>query len=488
MCSNRVRIKLILFFFIFFQALHIFFFKAPTPVDSGSLTAASDTLSNSRLSFSGKVSGTYAAGSSIFTMQSSSNPDVNTNHLFPQDTIAIGTNAPQTVATISASTVFGTTTGITNQLADGNDIIASQSATHTIGFTTASTVVDGAIRVLIPGSSNNCIPIGGSSAGFNFCNMTGSDVTCPTGGSVTWESATATNSATFGNSTHAFECRFRGSLANATALTMTIGGTNKLINPAPKTGHSQGTADTHLVRIQELSYGTGYGIVDSVTVTVSPIEAVLVSTTVNPSLSFQIAGVAAGQSICGTGAGRDTNVATTSTSVPFGELTGSDAFYNAAHSLSVATNATSGYTVKVGEDSRLAKPTDISTFIPNTTCDAGPCTYDTTNQATKQLWSTSTSYGWGYSLRNVSSTTTFQYDDTTNGCVGGGSTNFCARPFACTVAGNCGGSANAEQRIAYSSGPSGSQSLWVCYRLNYSSTQATGYYQTRVMYYASATF
>ncbi len=475
--------KFVVFVFVFFQFAYLFLLKVPqfnTPVDSGNLTSASDTLSNSRLSFYGKVSGTYISGSSSFTMQGSGNPDNNTNNLFPNDTVLLGSNNSQNVASVSSSLNFSTSTVTTNQLANGDAIYATQSATHALAFTTASTIVDGAIRVLVPAgdstsASNNHLPDGGGTAGFDFNGMTSSDVTCPTGGSVTWAAATATASATFGSNLHAFECRFTGTLNASTALTMTVGGTNKLINPAPKTGHVQGTADTYTVKIQELQYPS-YAPIDETSVTVSPIEAVLVSATVNPSLTFTIASQNQGLTRCG----RATTVATTATSVPFGNLTGSDTFYHAAQQLSISTNATTGYTIKVGEDDELTK-LGSATTIADTTCDSSGCP----NPATYAKWTSTGTYGWGYSLENVSAATiAFQYNTNAGACDGTGD---CSKQFACTNASNC-SSVNSAETVASSSGPVSTQSFYVCYRLDYGPTQATGYYQTRVMYTAIAAF
>jgi len=71
----------------------------------------------------------------------------------------------------------------------------------------------------------------------------------------------------------------------------------------------------------------------------------LVSATVDPSLTFTIAGVASGQTINGATA---TNVATTTdaNTIPFGSVSASSNKI-AAHDLSIATNAAEGYTVYI---------------------------------------------------------------------------------------------------------------------------------------------
>lgn len=480
--------KFILILFVFLQGAQIFLYNIPKlkiqEVDSGNLTTATDTLSNSRLSFYGKIAAATDLNTDTFTLTASA-PDVNNAHLFPQDVVLIGSNNSRTVATTSGTLQFSTTTKTTNQLAANDAVYATQSATHTVTFTTVSTgnIQGGAIRVLIPAgdntsASNNSLPDGGATDGFDFNSIVAGSVTCPTGGGVTWATATATASATFGNRQHAFECRFFGGSLAAGAYTFTIGGAIKLINPAPRSVHTQGAADTYIIKIKQLDYVSGYTEVDTVNVTTSPVEAVLVSATVNPSLTFSIAGLAAG-TYCGVSART-----TTATTVSYGELTGSDTFYDAAQLISVATNATSGYTIKLAEDDDLKKP-GLATYIAVGTCDSG-ATCSTTSQG---KWQVASNYGWGYSLETVSGSPTlaFNYNDTSGGnCAGG--TTYCAKAFACNnLSAGC-AATTAEQTIASSTVPVSTQTFRTCYRLNYGPTQATGYYQTRLLYYALATF
>ena len=483
--KSRILYKLALYSFVLFQGTFLFLVKAPSPTDSGNLYSASDTLSNSRLSYYAKVSGAQSVGTTNWTIQNSGNPDTNTNHLFPQDHISIGNIGNMQVATVSGTTSFSTVGASTIGIANGDTIYASQSAAHVLTFTNQSAITQGAIRVLIPAGtntsgSNDGAPDGLSTAGFDFNNIAAANITCPTGGGVgTWQTPTATPSSTFGSNYHAFECRFAGSLSAAQALTFTIGNTSRaLINPAPKTGHTQGLADTYNVRLQLLQY-PNYNVVDSVIVTVSPVEAVLVSATVNPSLTFQISGVSASTTHCGV----STSVTTTATSVPFGDITATGAFYDAAHQLSVSTNAVSGYVVKVAEDDELSADTNgdgtPDTTLPDTTCDGANCSATTTGR-----WNTTSTEGWGYSLENSSSTVPFQYSTVTGNCSGG---TYCAKQFACNNSTAC-SSVTAAQQIASSTAPSSTQNLYVCYRLNVGASQQAAYYQTRILYIATGTF
>lgn len=82
--------------------------------------------------------------------------------------------------------------------------------------------------------------------------------------------------------------------------------------------------------------------VDEGTVMFINTEGQAVSMTVDPSLSFTIAGVADTATVNGT----DLSVTTTSTEIPLGTVT-TDANAVAAHDLTVGTNASNGYTVYI---------------------------------------------------------------------------------------------------------------------------------------------
>jgi hypothetical protein len=92
--STKFLFKITLSLFIFSQSFYIFLVILPQKqkVISGNLTSSSDTLSNSRLSYSGKVSGAHTAGATTINLQSGAGnaPDINTNHLFPKDVVSIG--------------------------------------------------------------------------------------------------------------------------------------------------------------------------------------------------------------------------------------------------------------------------------------------------------------------------------------------------------------------------------------------------------------
>lgn len=508
MSKKKFLYKFILIFFVFFQASYLFLVKTVKIVDSGNLYSASDTLSNSRLSFYGYVNGAHSAGTTTINITTSRSsympPDINTNHLFPLDRISIGPNGycdtsgttPCQVSTVQSSSAFTLVKGLRVGASNGDPIYATESAIHNIAFTTQTTVANGSVVVYIPaGGSNSATsqdgaPDGGPNAGFDLNGITSANVTCPTGGGVSWGSPTVTAYQLVGsNRYHKFSCSYTGTLTS-TSLTMTIGNTTKaLVNPAPKVNasytHAQGTADSYNVLIQLLDSGSN--IIDDVIVTVSPIEGVLVSATVNPSLTLTIAGQNSG-TICG----QTLNVTgSTAYSVPFGDITQTSTFLNAAQKITVSTNATSGYYLKVAEDDEMSADLNgdgiPETTLADTTCDDSLCTHTTSDH-----WNSTSTYGFGYSLQNIDAhTIAFQYSDTTGNCAGG---TYCARNFACVDNLNpanptaCSTNDASAQTIASSTTVAANEDLYVCYRLNIGPTQPAGYYQTRIYYIAYGTF
>jgi hypothetical protein len=500
--------KFIVVLFIFFQTSYLFLLKLPQPINAGNLYNASDTLSNSRLSYYGKVNGAHTAGTTSIAIKTSRTsylpPDINTNHLFPLDNLSLGPNGycdvsgtdKCKVSAVQNTSNFILVKGLRVGLSDGDPIYATQSAIHNIAFTTQTTVANGSVVVYIPAggsdsaTSQDGAPDGGPNAGFDLNGITSSNVSCPTGGGVAWGSPTITAYQLVGsNRYHKISCPYTGTLAS-TALTMTIGNSSKApVNPAPKVNasytHTQGTADSYNVLIQLLDGSSN--IIDHVIVTTSPIESVLVSATVNPSLTLTIAGQNTG-TICGQTL---TVTGSTAYSVPFGDITQTNTFLNAAQKITVSTNATSGYYLKVAEDDEMSADLNgdgvPETTLADTTCDDGLCTHSTSDH-----WNSTTTTGFGYSLQNISAANVaFQYSDTSGNCSGG---TYCARNFPCVDYLNpsnptaCSTNDGSSQTIASSSTVASDESIYVCYRLNIGVTQPAGYYQTRIYYVAYGTF
>lgn len=489
---KKFSCKLLVFFLIFLQASIIYLYKIPqlTPgLDTAGFTNASDTLSNGRLSYRAGVT-TGAASSSLVTIDASGNADNNTNHLFPKDSVCFSgsllngcaSQAIYSVANIIDSTNFNFTPPLGGALSANDYVIASQSATHTIVFTTASVVpVDGDIYITIPaldttGKTNDYFPDTAASIatnGFDLGGVTTTNITVGSSGCANnWTVASVT--AGTASADHLIQInRSTNSCAAGSTITVTIGdGTKKMINPAPITGHTQGASDVYTINIKTRD-GSDYTL-DQSNVKVAVIEGVLVSATVQETLSVTVAGVASSTSVCGL----TTDVTTTATSVPWGIISNFAAFQEAAQTVTVSTNADAGYVVKAEENDQMGK--DAVTCTGASAGESVNCIQDTTcntscSESASDEWTTTTKYGLGYSLANVSGTdASFLYNES--------SRTFSAKQFADQEV------PETKQTIMSNAGQVASSQIYLCYRLNISVTQPAGYYNNKVQLTATATF
>ncbi len=221
---------------------------------------------------------------------------------------------------------------------------------------------------------------------------------------------------------------------------------------------------------------TNDNTLDEADIKVAPVEAVLVSATVDESLSFQVQGVSASSSVCG----QTADVTSYPYSIPWGTISTPDSFLEAAQQLTVSTNADGGYTVKIEENDQMGKDGAACTgatageadnCIQDTTCNSSPC-----NESTSQDWTSATTYhGLGYSLANVDGTdAAFTYNESGR--------TFSAKQIADMEA------SETKQTIMSNTGPVSSKDIYVCYRISISGTQPAGYYFNKVKYTATATF
>ena len=476
------------------------FFNPEKKTHSANFTAASATLSSARFSYkAGVASGT--SGAPTVTIDASGNADNDTTHLFPGDTVCFAGsqetgclgNVNYEVANIINSTTFNLTTALTTTLESTAFVVATQSGSLTLAFTTTSEIPsDGDIYVTIPsvdvtGRTNDGIPdTAGTKAtnGFDLKGVTTSDITITGCTDLNWTVA----SITVGDSSNDHRIlinRATSACTAGTAITVTIDSAPGIINPAPLTTHTQGQADTYQINIR--SRDGGDNTLDQTDVTVSPIEGVLISATVDETLSLTVAGVSANSgSYCGvtrTASSPDT----TATSVPWGTLASTylAATHNTNHQLTVSTNSTAGYKLYVEENDQMGKDGVACTgasagesddCIQDTVCDGTGCTH----QTLRDWGSDPTAYpGLGYSLEDVSGTdATFEYDDSAG--------TFNAKQFADQEASESRSAATAH--VMSNAGPVDSSSAYVCYRIDITATQPAGYYFNKVIYTAVPTF
>lgn len=501
--------SLVLFFFLAMQALpflpssvldiplvkrlnqaNMSFFR-PHALDAAGLSSASATLSNPRLSYQAGISTTIAAGNTVMTISGSGNADNDTNHLFPNDPIAVGTNMGIKVTSIVDATTFTIDTGLATGVTNTSKVYATQSGTLTASFYTASAIpVGGSIRVEIPasagsvsGSPNDGAPDTATLAnnGFDLNFITASDITCPGG----FAAGTLTAGTGGPSNPHIITCNWSNGTSALPAganLSVTIGTASKgLVNPAPAASHVQGQSDSYTINLYTKSAANGGGsTIEDIGTKVAPVEGVLVSATIDETLNFTVAAVTSANlaTTCGfTPAGN--LITSTATTVPFGNSMTPNTFYNAAQQLTVSTNAPGGYSVKVEENDQMGKEGKVCTgaaagesvnCIKDTTCDGSSCTESTSGD-----WATGSNNGLGYSLSNVSGTNaSFLYNEA--------SRTFSAKQFADQEV------PETKQNIMASSGVVSGDSACIIYRLSVSGTQPAGYYYNKVKYTASATF
>lgn len=459
------------------------------------LDDVSVTISNSRPSFRGLLDGVHTAGSSALTIRTTAGAADSTSsaQLMQGDTVTVGTAYTMEVGISVASTSSLADITLATELVsgknDGDIVISTQSANLTTRFKTTSAIAGGQFRILIPASSDDNLADDGipDATYFDF-STTGATITCPadqTNYDFISGTGDATASATTlsGDKYHTFSCRYSGTgdvgeefgLSSATDYFVI----NNLINPAPKSGHTTGTADTYSVIIQQLD--ASENVIDQTTTKIGVIEAVKVSATVAPSISFRIIGVAHGTSACGV----TTDVTTTPASVPFATLSLTD-FIDAAQALSVTTNAVDGYSVTAIANDQLGRNGGACTNdVGSTTCIRDSIGDDSNMSHTNSDdWTGTTAKGFAYSLHDINSTTTeaVAYNVQTNDC--DLTPTFCARQFA-----DAENSVNEPAQTIFSdTAPSDNDNLYVCYRVIPDVTTAAGFYENYITYTATGTF
>ncbi len=457
---------------------------------SANLTSVSTTISNARPSFRGALAAGNSVGSSSITINTTMNayPSTSSAQLVEGDILRIGSGGVMTTAHTARSfpslSVFTVDTVLPAGNADvGDDVIATVSSTLTNRFTTTNAVANGAFRILVPavanspsGAPQDGVPDGG---GFDFA-ITPPTVTCPADVSLdVYDFVTGTATASYttisGVNYHSFECRYSGIGGVGTAFNgssqgaITVG---TLINPAPATGHTAGVADSYSVIIQHLD--STYSVVDRTTVKIGVIEAVRISASVAPQITFKILPVAAATSVCGI----STDVASTATTVPFGDL-GLTVFTEAAQSLTVTTNATSGFAVTAIQNDQMGRGGGTCTGAPSVASNPD-CIPDaevaSMTQTTSQDWTLTTNKGMAYTLHDANTTTTeaFAYNESARA--------FSARHFADEEA------AETATTIFSATSVADNDNLYVCYRVIPDTTTAAGDYENYVRYTATATF
>lgn len=454
----------------------------PVPLGSANLTSVKDTLQSSRLSFNGRVdaTGTTVGSSNVKIKTSASAPanSISTAGLKVGDSLVIGTGT-YTIVGIADASSFTVSPVIASGDGDDNDVVYLKSRPrHVITFNSASAVANGFIQVLLPADTTTPNDGNPDDQGFDFNTSVDVVATDTTGYDFVTGVATAAGATgcTAPANYHCFEAHYSGSGGVGTTITFTIGntnGTNTPIAPAPGTSHTEATSDSYPIIVKNFAANANPNSaapIDSMTARVAFIEGVRVTATVDPTISLTITGVAASQTRCGVSTDVSTAAGTNAPlAVPFGTMS-LNTFKNAAHQLTVSTNAASGYAVTAAENDQLGKDGGTTPFIPDTTCDSGTC-----SQTTSADWATSTNTGFGYSIQNVdAASTAFLYNESAR--------TFSAKQFADLTG------SETPQTIFSSSTVANAEDVYVCYRLSVGATQAAGDYENQITYTATGTF
>jgi len=473
-----------------------------------SLNNVSVTLSNSRLSFKGALAAGNLAGASFGYINTTQGayPSTSSSQLVQGDSVSIGeagSLASYTIASTSANNLIYVTPALAAGDADtGDDVISTASSSLTVRLTTVNAIPNGRFRILVPAESTDALSTDGIpdisrfDGGFNnSAPNIAATVTCPNNATATYHFITgvASRSAVTiaGIDYHSFECAYSGTGAIGTAFDASANNAftiNNLINPAPALNHTIGVADTPKVIIQQ--HNSSFQMVDQTTVAIGLIEAVKVTATVDPQITFKILPVAGGTgSVCG----GTTTVSTTPNLVPLGELL-IGTFTLAAQSLSVSTKALNGYAVTVIQNDQLGRNGGACTGDPGDTTPSDGRTENTScipdtignggamSHTAPATWDSTTFKGFAYTLHDVNTVSgmspAFQFTTTSGNCASG----TCYKQFADAE------NSQAAQPIFSASGPAENHNLYMCYKAVIGSIQAAGDYENYLTYTATAVF
>lgn len=468
-------------------------------VQSADLTNASVTLSTPQFSYLDTVNGAHAAGSTIIEVNGSP------QNLFNRDTVTfdpLGTPITETVlAADEDDTSFSLVDGLDALVADGTVVTAPRTTELKIHFSTASAVTDGQFKIRIPAHATP------ATAADGVPDTTGWDaggtvsITCPTGAVGDYTFAAGTGPTTSGGY-HTFVCSYTGAgglvdFDGTSGEEITISG---LINPAPN-GGTEGEADAYSILIDHETSG-GASVVDQSAVSVAVIESVKVTASVQPQITFSIAGVAQSTDVCGYGS---TSITTNPFEVEFGDLLTS-AFKTAAQQLTVSTNAGGGYVVTAiagdqlhrdgvtcsnadgdSDGDGIADPE--SGCIPDSVGDGSQMDYNIDEE-----WSSTSVKGFAYTLQGGSSTTPGEANEpvmefesnlasTGGGSQCNGASGSCHRQFPDQQ------STEPATDLFSNTGPVSGDTAYVCYKAIIDEQQEAGNdYETDITYRATATF
>lgn len=331
-------------------ALLVVFLFLPRTAKAADLSLPKDTISTSRPSAAAPAAANIAANTTSFTF------DNNGSRYLASDSAKFYPDTGETIDIVNVASMAGTTVYLggatTNTHHKGSVITVPVTAKHTISFTTVGSVPsDGLLKVIFPiGDTTNAASP--SATGFSFNGLGSNNLSVSGATCGTWTVTAASG---------LVQCNLSVALTGPTAITITVGaGTSGplLINPT-KTAVA-GTADTWAVQI--LTTNNTGTVIDNSKVKVGTIESVMVYATVEPYMTFTIAGMANGVAVntgntngCTNTEIINTGFTSSSTEVNLGVL-GASVVNIDAQLITIATNGWGGYSLTATSSGHLLDP------------------------------------------------------------------------------------------------------------------------------------
>lgn len=357
------------------------FILLPKSVEAATLINVKDTISTSRPSPSTSINGGFSSGVSTVTVID------NKSRFLASDSARLINNQSgaflQNITVASQSSDLTTlyfTANTSNALNSTSVIAAPITAMHVIQFTTVNTIpASGNILITFPGASNTTASP--SATTFAFNGITSTQLASNNANTCTWTVSAPT-----------IECETNSSIAAGTTVTLLIGCTAqsggtcttqapRLINPTKSA--TAGTADVWKVNI--VTRNASDVALDDATVSIGTIDSVQVRATVDPTLTFTIAGVANGSAVntgnttgCTANETTNTGIAATATLINLGVVSNTPTAIDtklgniAAQLITVSTNAGGGYTLTATSAGQLRNYSNGFAFDSDTTPAAFP--------------------------------------------------------------------------------------------------------------------
>ncbi len=358
------------------------FFCVRGSAHAAQLNLFSDTITTSRPSASAPLSANAAStdysetivdNKSIFIASDSAKflPDTGETGDF-----AVNVASMSALSGINRTLFFSQQVGHTHH--KGDPVIVPITAMHTIQFTTQTFIpTGGSILITFPGAANNSASPSATTFAFNGL----------VAANIKSNNATA---CTFTINAPTITCAVSTSINPNTVITFLIGCSAAtgascttqvptLINPTRNPNDATGgalattnTADNWKINVQSLD-GVGTGnILDNSSTTVGTIESVQVTASVDPTLTFSIAGI--GNAVAlntshGASCPTDTTnsgFAALGASVNLGTLVASTVNMS-AQDLTISTNEAAGYSLTATASGALQDPSNGYSLFSNTT-------------------------------------------------------------------------------------------------------------------------